>query len=95
MDERKVQKEQQKCNIFIEDRRRLTVTAVEDIDTFDESGFIALTSSGALVVKGTDLHINKLNVDTGELVVDGMSRTGSNDASLDRFANQGQVANNV
>ena len=71
MDERKVQKEQQKCNIFIEDRRRLTVTAVEDIDTFDESGFIALTSSGALVVKGTDLHINKLNVDTGELVVDG------------------------
>ena len=35
MDERKMQKEQQKCNLFMEDRSRLTVTAVEDIDTFD------------------------------------------------------------
>lgn len=71
MDERKVQREQQKCNLFIEDRNRLTVTAVEDIDTFDESSFTAITNAGALVVKGADLHINKLNVDTGELVVDG------------------------
>lgn len=71
MDERKVQREQQKCNLFIEDRNRLTVTAVEDIDAFDESGFTAITNAGALMVKGTDLHINKLNVDTGELVVDG------------------------
>lgn len=71
MDERKTQREQQKCNIFIEDRGRLTVTSVEDIDTFDESGFTAITNYGALVVKGSDLHINKLNVDTGELVVDG------------------------
>ena len=71
MDERKNQKEPIKCNVFIEDRSRLTVTAVEDIDTFDESNFVAVTSAGALVVKGADLHINKLNVDTGELVVDG------------------------
>lgn len=71
MDERKVQREQQKCNLFVEDRNRLTVTAVEDIDVFDESGFTVITNAGALIVKGADLHINKLNVDTGELVVDG------------------------
>lgn len=71
MEERKTQKERQKCNIIMEDRSRLSVSGVEDIDTFDESNFIAITSAGALIVKGADLHISKLNVDTGELVVDG------------------------
>lgn len=71
MEERKGPKERQKCNIILEDRSRISVSGVEDVDTFDESNFIALTSAGALVVKGADLHISKLNVDTGELVVDG------------------------
>lgn len=71
MEERKNQKEHQKCNIILEDRSRLSISGVEDVDTFDESNFIAITSAGALVVKGADLHISKLNVDTGELVVDG------------------------
>ena len=71
MEERKAQKERQKCNIIMEDRSRLSVSGVEDIDTFDESNFIAITTAGALIVKGADLHISKLNVDTGELVVDG------------------------
>ncbi|MEE1042408.1 MAG: YabP/YqfC family sporulation protein [Clostridia bacterium] len=71
MEDRKNQKDQQKCNILLEDRNRLSVSGVEDIDTFDESEFVAITCAGALVVKGADLHISKLNVDTGELVVDG------------------------
>lgn len=71
MEERRNPKEKQKCNIIVEDRSKLSVSGVEDIDTFDESNFIAITTAGALVVKGADLHINKLNVDTGELVVDG------------------------
>lgn len=71
MEERKNQKERQKCNIIMEDRSRLSVSGVEDVDTFDETNFVAITSAGALVVKGNDLHISKLNVDTGELVVDG------------------------
>ncbi len=71
MEERKIQKEQPRCNIIMENRSKLSVSGVEDIDTFDESNFIAITNMGALVVRGADLHINKLNVDTGELVVDG------------------------
>lgn len=71
MEERKTQKDIQKCNIILEDRKRLSLSAVVDIDTFDESGFTAITSAGALVVKGSDFHISKLNVDTGELVVEG------------------------
>ncbi len=71
MEQSKTSREQQKCNIFIEDRARISISAVEDVDVFDESGFTAITAEGALVVKGNDLHISKLNVDTGELIVDG------------------------
>ena len=71
MEERKNSKERQKCNIFIEDRCKLSISGVEDIDTFDETNFVAITTEGALIVKGTDFHISKLNVDTGELIVEG------------------------
>lgn len=72
MEERKQQREQQKCNIIIDNRQHIKVSGVLDIDTFDEASFIAITTEGALVVKGDDLHISKLNVDTGELCVDGL-----------------------
>lgn len=71
MDERKNTDNGQKFNIFIEDRAKITVTAVNDVDAFDETGFTVITSDGALCVKGADLHISKLNVETGELVADG------------------------
>ncbi len=71
MEERKSQKDVQKCNIILEDRRKLSVSGVLDIDTFDECDFTAITCAGALVVKGRDFHISKLNVDTGELIVEG------------------------
>ncbi|MBR0277760.1 MAG: sporulation protein YabP [Clostridia bacterium] len=71
MEERKIQKEQPKCNILIDDRKKISISAVEDVDTFDEFGFVAITAAGALEVKGVNLHISKLNIDTGELIVEG------------------------
>ena len=71
MEERKNQKDRPTCNVILENRSKLSVSGVEDVDNFDESNFTAITCAGALVVRGADLHISKLNVDTGELVVDG------------------------
>ena len=59
------------CNIIIESRKKISVSAVEDVDSFDEDSIILLTSLGTLIVKGANFHINKLNVDTGELVIEG------------------------
>ena len=50
---------------------RLTVSGVEDVDRFDETGIVMSTSAGTLVVTGEDLHIGKLSLDGGELHVDG------------------------
>ena len=58
-------------NVILEDRRVLTVSGVTDIDSFDEQTVILFTDLGELTVKGEDLHINKLNVDSGELSVEG------------------------
>ena len=52
-------------------RDRLTVSGVEDVERFDETGIIMSTSAGTLVITGEDLHIEKLSLDGGELHVDG------------------------
>ena len=58
-------------NLILEDRRALSVSGVADIDSFDEQSVILFTDLGELTVKGFNLHINKLNVDTGELTLEG------------------------
>ncbi len=58
-------------NVIMEDRKSLTVTGVKDVDSFDEQTMIIYTDMGELTVRGTQLHINKLNTDMGELNVTG------------------------
>lgn len=62
-------------NIILEDRKMLSISGVEDIDSFDEQTIVLYTDYGELVIKGEGLHINKLNVDTGELSVEGNIHT--------------------
>ena len=52
-------------------RERLTVSGVEDVERFDESGVVMTTAAGTLVITGEGLHIGKLSLDGGELLVDG------------------------
>lgn len=58
-------------NIILEDRKILSISGVEDIDSFDENVVVLFTQMGELTIRGQNLHINKLNVDTGELSMDG------------------------
>lgn len=58
-------------NLVLEDRRLLMVSGVSDVDSFDEETVIVFTDSGELTVRGSDLHINRLSVEMGELTVEG------------------------
>lgn len=58
-------------NLVLEDRRSLTVSGVSDVDSFDEQTVIVFTEMGELTVRGEQLHINKLSVDTGDLSIEG------------------------
>ena len=57
--------------LILEDRHALTVSGVSDVDSFDELTVVVYTDMGELTVKGEGLHINRLNVETGELTLEG------------------------
>ena len=59
----------------LDGRESLTVSGVEDVERFDETGIVMSTAAGTLVVTGEDLHIGKLSLDGGELHVDGAIHT--------------------
>ena len=54
-------------NLILEDRKKLVVSGVEDVDSFDEQTVVAYTAVGELMIKGEGLHINKLSLETGAL----------------------------
>ena len=55
----------------LDGRERLLVSGVEEVERFDEEEIVMNTTAGTLVVGGSGLHIGKLNLDGGELHVDG------------------------
>lgn len=59
----------------LEGRERLLVSGVEEVERFDEEEIVMNTTAGTLVVGGNNLHIGKLNLDGGELHVDGEIHT--------------------
>ena len=58
-------------NLILENRSKLRLTGVTDVDSFDETTIVAYTELGELNIGGTGLHIFKLSTDEGELVVEG------------------------
>ncbi|WP_316248643.1 sporulation protein YabP [Youxingia wuxianensis] len=58
-------------NIIMEQRNKLTITGVTDIDSFDEQTVLLFTGLGELAIRGENLHINRIDVDTGEVNLEG------------------------
>ncbi len=58
-------------NIIIENRAKISISGVSDVENFDENMVQLYTNRGLLTVKGTGLHIERLNLETGELAVEG------------------------
>ncbi len=58
-------------SIVLEERKSLSVSGVTDVDSFDEDAIVAYTALGELVITGTELHISRLDVETGDLFVEG------------------------
>lgn len=58
-------------SVVLEDRKDLRISGVTDVDSFDEETVVAYTSLGELVITGTELHISRLDVETGDLSIEG------------------------
>lgn len=69
MDENKISFKSQ--NITIEDRARMTVTGVEQVENFNDNTITLTTVNGGMIIKGEGLNISKLNLEDGIVKIDG------------------------
>lgn len=58
-------------NIILESRKKISISAVEEIISFNDEEIVLATQMGVLEITGRELNINKLSVDSGETVITG------------------------
>lgn len=58
-------------NIIIEDRKKLTLSGVKDVISFDDETLLLETALGRLTVKGAGLHIVNFDTASGDLFAEG------------------------
>lgn len=68
MEENKITKAHK---IILNNRKTGSFTGVLDVISFDISEILLETEQGMLNVKGKDLHVNRLNLEKGEVDIEG------------------------
>ena len=71
IDERKTTNTGVIQNLILENRSKLNISGVLDVLSFDDQVIIVETELGLLTIKGENLRINKLSIDTSEVIVEG------------------------
>ena len=57
--------------LIMQDRAKLELTGVTDVDSFDENNILCHTSLGILSIRGANLRLFRLDVDGTSLSVEG------------------------
>lgn len=57
--------------LMLTNRRTCTINGVSDVLSFDIHEIVLETDMGMLVMKGNDLHVNRLSLEKGEVDIDG------------------------
>lgn len=58
-------------NLILDNRKKLTLSGVRDVSGFNEETVSIVTDLGGLIIKGSNLHISQLNLDTGDVEIEG------------------------
>ncbi len=66
-----VHKTKMSHSLVLENRKKLKLTGISNVESFDEQSILAFTDLGELLIRGKNLNITKLTLDTGNLEVDG------------------------
>jgi len=70
--EHNYQKNSSQHRLVIQNRESMDVTGVLHVDSFDDEEVILETEQGILAIRGEDLHIKQLNLEKGELAIEGL-----------------------
>lgn len=85
IDERKASTTGVIQNLILENRGKLSISGVLDVLSFDDQVVIVETELGLLTVKGENIRINKLSIDTSEVIVEGdISSMSYSDKSVEK-----------
>ena len=57
--------------VALADRKRLSLTGVEDVDCFNEQIVVLRTPLGTLTVAGAEMNISRLNLEDGHVEIEG------------------------
>lgn len=58
--------------VTIENRELTTISDIIEIDSFDEEEIRATLKKGAIIIRGTNMNIQKLDLQTGEAIIAGI-----------------------
>ena len=58
-------------NVIIEGREKISISGVLDVESFDENEILLETSCGSMAVVGEDMRVDKLSIETGDIVIEG------------------------
>ncbi len=58
-------------DIVIENRQRLSATGIQNVDSYEDDCIIAQSECGEIIIKGRELKISRLSVETGDMMVEG------------------------
>ena len=58
-------------NVIIEGRKKISVSGVQDMECFDENKVVVYTNMGVLEICGINFHMNKLSLETEEIIIEG------------------------
>ena len=58
-------------NIILENRNRLSISGVTDVEGFDDNSVSIYTVMGDLVIRGKKLKVEAVNIETGEMLLTG------------------------
>ena len=69
--EQQITAQEQPHKLVLDNRKRLTLTGVTEVESFDEELVVLHTNLGTLVVRGRGLQLQLLSLDGGQVHVDG------------------------
>ena len=58
-------------NVILEGRRRMTLSGITDVDSFDKQLVVLNCDTGQIAIRGEQLHISRIDVETGGVNLEG------------------------
>lgn len=79
--------------VHMEERGKIQIGGVLEVLSFDEEGVMLETTCGMLLLKGQGLHMSRLDLESGDVTVDGGmdSISYSNGGSGERYSIFGRL----